>query len=84
MRPCGCSDRGVRHVDEVLHAAWHALVVEQGGPAGRVGLAELRASRGPTAHPLPPGAETVLDARNRAQGKSNPGWQRQAHHGSPS
>lgn len=43
--PCGCPADG-RIVDQDVHDAFHALVVEQGGPAGVVNAETLQAARG--------------------------------------
>lgn len=43
-RECGCSSLAVI-VDTEAHAAWHALVVEQGGPAGLVDAVTLAQAR---------------------------------------
>jgi len=53
-RDCGCPvHRGRTVVDEELHAAFHALVVEQGGPAGEVRTATTRAALGNTRRTSP-------------------------------
>ncbi|MGZ4597438.1 MAG: hypothetical protein ACXV3V_10975 [Actinomycetes bacterium] len=44
---CSCPQHPGRAItDPAGHAAWHQLVEEQGGPAGLVNLATLRAARG--------------------------------------
>jgi hypothetical protein len=74
---CGCPDQPHRRIlNPAAHAAWHALVVEQGGPAGEVNAQTLRAARGfstPT-----PASETVLDVRARATGRRASGALREA------
>lgn len=73
---CGCSTGpGVTITDPAAHAAWHELVVEQGGPAGRVDARSLQTARGmrtaaPDMH--------SIQARNERLGKSTPGWRREA------
>lgn len=45
--PCGCPTSPARAVvDQVAHARFHRLVVEQGGPAGAVDAASVRLARG--------------------------------------
>lgn len=44
-RDCGCLG-GVVVCDVDRHLAWHALVVEQGGPAGVVNAETVREARG--------------------------------------
>lgn len=43
VRPCGCSPAVT--VDETRHAAWHQLVIAQGGPAGTVNARTLQDAR---------------------------------------
>ena len=74
---CGCSDRGVVARDAAVHAGWHALVVEQGGPSrGPVDLDALRAAR--RLRFVPPPSETVVDERARASGRRASGELREA------
>jgi hypothetical protein len=79
--PCGCPKRvGHRIRDRELHLRWHELVVEQGGPAGRVDAYTLRDARGiQTISPGSVGAKIV--ERNERTGKSSPGWRRKASRG---
>lgn len=45
-RACGCPVVPARTVtDEAAHAAFHALVVEQGGPSGEVRTGTTRGTR---------------------------------------
>lgn len=62
--------------DPVQHEAWHALVVEQGGPAGLVDAASLQAARGFKTETTT--GETILDVRARASGKRASGALRRA------
>lgn len=75
--PCGCPQHpGRRITDPVLHAAWHARVVAQGGPVGVVNTHTLREARGiSTPTPL---TETVVDQRARDTGKRANGTRRRA------
>jgi hypothetical protein len=43
VRPCGCSPAVA--VDKARHAAWHQLVIAQGGPAGTVNARTLQDAR---------------------------------------
>lgn len=75
--PCGCPGTSGRHItDAAAHAAWHALVLEQGGPAGEVNAVTLRAARGFKTETLH--AETLLDERARKSGKRVNGARRRA------
>ena len=77
--PCGCRiSAGSRIVDEGKHAAWHELVVAQGGPVGEVSLNTLRAARGMQTVSL--SSETILDSRARDSGKRASGECRRAAH----
>jgi hypothetical protein len=53
--------------DPARHAAWHQLVVDQGGPVGAVNAETLQAARG--FKTVTPAAETILDVKARASGK---------------
>lgn len=78
--PCGCpSTAGHRINDVPRHLAWHALVVEQGGPVGAVNVETLRAARGFKGETF--ASETILDVRNRATGRSVSGARRRAARG---
>lgn len=78
--PCGCPTGPGRTVrDAAAHDAWHALVLEQGGPAGAVNATTLRAARGFKTETLR--AETVLDEKARASGKRASGKLRRAARG---
>lgn len=47
--PCGCPKSPGKRIHDVdRHLAFHALVVEQGGPEGVVDFASVRAMRGQT------------------------------------
>lgn len=74
---CSCPAHPGRAVtDPAAHAAWHQLVVEQGGPASLVDLESLRAARGfQTATPT---GETALDERARKSGRRASGALREA------
>lgn len=77
---CGCpSHRGRSITDQAAHDAWHALVVEQGGPAGVVDAVTLRAARGFKTETLH--AETVLDVLARKSGRRASGKLRRAARG---
>jgi hypothetical protein len=55
--PCGCPQHPGRSIsDPAAHAAWHALVVEQGGPAGRVDVETLKEERDLAVAPAPDAA----------------------------
>lgn len=78
--PCGCPAGPGRQIsDQAKHAAWHALVVEQGGPAGEVSVDTLRAARGFKGETF--ASETILDVKNRATGRSVSGARRRAARG---
>ena len=76
---CGCPIGPGRTItDPARHEEWHALVVEQGGPAGDVSAVTLQAERGfLTGTPN----ETIFDAKARRSGKRSSGAQRRAAHG---
>lgn len=77
MSACRCPQTPGRTItDPARHAAWHTLVVEQGGPAELVDLQALREARGPRAVSAP--TETVVDERARASGKRASGKLREA------
>lgn len=64
MRDCGCLDaRGHTITDPDRHVAWHALVVEQGGPAGAVNGETVRQARGMSM--VAPPDRTLIDVRKR-------------------
>ena len=73
---CECPMRGVVHRDEAVHAAWHAIVVEQGGPDGPVNHYSLKAARGFKTQTVT--GETILDQRARESGKRASGALRRA------
>lgn len=73
--PCGCPVSR-RITDQATHDTFHTLVIEQGGPAGRVDANSLRASRGHITGTLP--GETILDTRARQSGKRASGVLREA------
>lgn len=78
--PCACPTAPGRTIsDPSRHAAWHALVVEQGGPADLVDAVSLRATRGFKTETLT--AETILDVKNRLTGRSVNGARRRAARG---
>lgn len=70
MTDCPCPGR---ITDPARHAAWHAEVVEQGGPAGLVNIDTLRAARGMR---TPAPDDHRGRERNLREGKSSPGWRR--------
>ncbi len=74
---CACpSGPGRAVTDSAVHGAWHALVVDQGGPAGVVDVVSLRTARGfKTETSL---GETVLDERARSSGRRASGRLREA------
>lgn len=66
---CGCpQQRGRTVTDSELHAAWHALVVAQGGPVGEVNDSTLRLARG-LSNDAPP-ERTLIDDRKRTGRKT--------------
>lgn len=74
--PCGCpTGPGHRITDPTVHDAWHALVVDQGGPAGPVTLQTLRDARGLRVLSL---GETSFDTKARESGKRASGALREA------
>jgi hypothetical protein len=75
MLACGCP-LGRAITSPARHEAWHALVVEQGGPAGAVDLETLQAARG--FKTLAPTGETIIDVKARASGKRASGKLREA------
>jgi hypothetical protein len=77
MVDCGCQGGLASTItDPARHAAWHALVVEQGGPAGAVNAETLQAARG--FKTVTPAGETLLDERARKSGKRASGKLREA------
>lgn len=77
MLDCGCPDGPALTItDPTQHAAWHTLVVEQGGPAGAVNAETLQAARG--FKTITPAGETMLDERARKSGKRASGKLREA------
>lgn len=80
MTGCACP-LGPGHTigDQAAHDAWHALVVEQGGPAELVNADTLRAARGFRTGTLT--GETILDTRARESGKRASGALRRAARG---
>lgn len=76
---CGCPTyRGRAITDRALHATFHELVEQQGGPAGTVDAYTLQAERGFLTGTLT--GETLLDRRARASGKRASGALRRASH----
>lgn len=76
MTPCGCPASSVVS-DLAKHRAWHDLVTEQTGiPYGQpVDAAALQAARGMR---TPAPDMHAIAERNLRQGKSSPGWRREA------
>jgi hypothetical protein len=71
--PCGCPT-GRRITDQAKHTAWHALVLEQGGPAGNVDAVSLQDARGFKTGTSD--GETYIDVKARQTGKRASGAQR--------
>jgi hypothetical protein len=77
MLPCGCPTGPAHKItSQDRHDAFHALVVEQGGPAGVVNLETLQAARG--FKTLTQAGETILDERARKSGRRASGKLREA------
>lgn len=75
--PCGCPTGSGRSIsDQAVHNAWHALCVEQGGPAGAVTAATLQAARGFGTGTAT--GETVIDEKARRSGRRASGALREA------
>lgn len=73
---CACPSHPGRTItDPVRHAAFHELVVEQGGPAGVVDAQSLQAHRG--MRTAAPDMHSIRE-RHLREGKSSPGWRREA------